>query len=184
MFWIHGIGNLSRSVCSLNCIYIFLARNSLDTTNGLVLMPTATCLLSDPQSRLFLIRTNSGFSCVEGCLCYSVVVAIHLPTQSQTSHPVAWRGLLMAGSKGPSLCAPSTFNSEGEGGSRKPPLRCGKKDRWWCQSQGCSSSLADLKLMHPCDQGVISARGVNVQVQLAGSTSLRRPAHLLLPRLR
>ena len=73
---------------------------------------------------------------------------------------------------------------QGEGGSRKPPLLDGKKAPWWCQFQGCSSSLADLKLMQPCDQGVISARGVDVQVQLAGSTSLRRPAHLLLPRLR
>ncbi|MCB4423229.1 hypothetical protein FZZ91_10350 [Synechococcus sp. HB1133] len=73
----------------------------------------------------------------------------------------------MSGSKGPNFCAPSTFNGEGEGGSRKPPLRCGKKAPWWCQSQGCSSSLADLKLMHLCDQMVISTLGVDDQVQLA-----------------
>ena len=36
--------------------------------------------------------------------------------------------------------------------------------------------------MHPCDQGVISALGVDDQVQLSGSTSLRSPAHLHLPR--
>ena len=57
---------------------------------------------------------------------------------------------------------------QGEGDSRKPPLRCGKKAPWWCQSQGCSSSLADLKLMHPCDQVVIGRRVVHDQVQLAG----------------
>ena len=32
------------------------------------------------------------------------------------------------------------FSDQGEGGSRKPPFRCGKKDPWWCQSQGLSSS--------------------------------------------
>ena len=50
-------------------------------------------------------------------------------------------------------------------GVSPPPLW--KKDPWWCQSQGCSSSLADLKLMHPCDQIVIGRRVVHDQVQLA-----------------
>jgi len=56
---------------------------------------------------------------------------------------------------------------QGEGSSRKPPLRCGKKNPWWCQSQGLNT-LANLKLMHLCDQVVISARGVDDKVQLAG----------------
>ena len=58
------------------------------------------------------------------------------------------------------LGLPALISCQGEGGSRKPPLRCGKKDPWWCQSQGLST-LADLKLMHLCDQVVISARGVD-----------------------
>ena len=52
------------------------------------------------------------------------------------------------------------ISCQGEGGSRKPPLRSGKKNPWWCQYQGLST-LADLKLMHLCDQVVISARGVD-----------------------
>ena len=31
------------------------------------------------------------------------------------------------------------ISCQGEG-SRKPPLRYGKKDPWWCQSQGLSTS--------------------------------------------
>ena len=62
---------------------------------------------------------------------------------------------------------------EKEAAVSKPPLRCGKKDPWWCQSQGLST-LADLKLMHLCDQVVISARGVDDKVQLAGSTRFAR----------
>ena len=69
---------------------------------------------------------------------------------------------------------------QGEGGSCKPPLRCGKKNPWWCQSQGLST-LANLKLMHLCDQVVISARGVDDKVQLAASTRLRRPSNFFLP---
>ena len=76
-------------------------------------------------------------------------------------------GFIYAGESGLNLSTPSRGSGQGEGGSRKPPLRCGKKDPWWCQSQGCSSSLADLKLMHLCDQMVISTLGVDDQVQLA-----------------
>ena len=50
----------------------------------------------------------------------------------------------------------------------EPPLLDGKKAPWWCQFQGCSSSLADLRLMHPCDQVVIGRCVVHDQVQLAG----------------
>ena len=72
------------------------------------------------------------------------------------------------------------ISRQGEGGSCKPPLRCGKKNPWWCQSQGLST-LAKLKLMHLCDQIVISARGVDDKVQLAASTRFGCPPHFLLP---
>ena len=54
-------------------------------------------------------------------------------------------------------------SGQGEGGSPKPPLSCGKKNPWWCKSQGLST-LADLNLTHLCDQVVISARGVDDKV--------------------
>ena len=40
--------------------------------------------------------------------------------------------------------------------------------------------LADLKLMHPYDQGVISTLGVDVQMQLGGLPRPKSWAHLLL----
>ena len=47
------------------------------------------------------------------------------------------------------------------------PLRNGKEDPSWCQSQGLSSSRRP-QLMHLCDQAVISAPDVDDQVQLKG----------------
>ena len=35
---------------------------------------------------------------------------------------------------------------QGEGGCRKPPLRCGKKAPWWCQSRGASDITLAKKL--------------------------------------
>ena len=60
---------------------------------------------------------------------------------------------------------------QGEGGRRKPPLRCGKKTPDAFQPQELSPSRR-TNLKQLCDQAVFRSRGVDDQLRLPGLVRL------------